>query len=281
MAVAASSIAVAGVRSPVIDSGPAEATEAVVFVHGTPGSGHDWDELIAQVRGFARAIAPDMPGFGAADKPRGFDHTVDGYARHLGGILEQLGVRHAHLVLHDFGGSWGLAWALAHPQALASVTLIDTGVLIDYSWHKYAKVWRVPVAGEVLQATTSRLGFRQLVGRENPGLSREQVDRLYDAGRHRHTKLATRRLFRATDADSGQRTMSAPLRALDPPALVIWGSKDRYVPVEQAERQRTSLPSARVEILEGRGHWPFWEDPDAVAALVVPFLEQQLGRRTR
>ena len=281
MAVAASSIAVGGVRSPVIDTGPADATEAVVFVHGTPGSGHDWDELIRRVRGVARAIAPDMPGFGAADKPRGFDHTVQGYARHLGGILEQLGVRRAHLVLHEFGGSWGLTWALAHPQALASVTLINTGVLIDYSWHRYAKVWRVPVAGEVLQAATSRLGFRQLAGRENPGLSRDQVDRLYDAGKHRQTKLATRRLFRATDADSGERTMSAPLRELDPPALVVWGSEDRYVPVEQAERQRTSLPSARVEILEGRGHWPFWEDPDAVAALVVPFLEQQIGRGRR
>jgi pimeloyl-ACP methyl ester carboxylesterase len=65
---------------------------------------------------------------------------------------------------------------------------------------------------------------------------------------------------------------------MDPPALVIWGSDDRYVPVEQAERQRTSLPSARVEILEGRGHWPFWEDPEAVAALVVEFLEKQIAR---
>jgi len=276
---AISPINVDGVRSPVIDTGPVDATEAVVFVHGTPGSGHDWDALIAPVRGFARVIAPDMPGFGAADKPRGFDHTVAGYARHLGAIVEQLGVQRAHLVLHDFGGSWGLAWALANPRALASVTLIDTGVLIDYTWHRYAKVWRVPVAGELMHATTSRFGFRQLVGRENPGLSREQIDRLYDAGKHRQTKLATRRLFRATDADSGERTMSAPLRELDPPALVIWGSDDRYVPVEQAERQRTSLPSARIEILDGRGHWPFWEDPDAVAALVVPFLEQQVGAR--
>ncbi|CAN5653032.1 hypothetical protein BH20ACT17_BH20ACT17_03400 [soil metagenome] len=75
MAIAASSIAVAGVRSPVIDSGPADADEAVVIVHGTPGSGHDWDGLIAQLRDFARAVAPDMPGFGAVDKPRGFDRV--------------------------------------------------------------------------------------------------------------------------------------------------------------------------------------------------------------
>jgi pimeloyl-ACP methyl ester carboxylesterase len=233
---------------------------------------------MGRVGAFARAIAPDMPGFGGADKPKDFDYTVAGYARHLGGIIDALGVQRAHLVLHDFGGSWGLAWAVAHPEALASVTLINTGVLIDYSWHKYARVWRTPVAGELLQASTSRFGFRQLAGKENPGLRRDQIDRIYDAGKPRATKLATRRLFRATEADSGERELSAPLREIDPPALVIWGSDDRYVPVEQAERQRTSLPSARVEILEGRGHWPFWEDPEAVGALVVDFLQTQVAR---
>ncbi len=210
-------------------------------------------------------------------KPKDFDHTVDGYARHLGGILDQLGVQRAHLVLHDFGGSWGLRWALDHPDALASVMLINTGVLIDYRWHKYARLWRTPVAGEVLQATTSRLAFRQLAGRENPGLSRRQVDHIYDQGKSRRTKLATRRLFRATEATAGEQ-MAQPLRELDPPALVVWGSDDRYVPVQQAERQLRSFPSAGVEILPGRGHWVHWEDPDAVTALVVVCLEQQVGQ---
>jgi pimeloyl-ACP methyl ester carboxylesterase len=277
--VRSSEIAVDSVTSPVFEAGPSDVPEAVVFVHGTPGSGQDWEDLMGQVGGFARAIAPDMPGFGGADKPADFDYTVAGYARHLGGLLDALGVQRAHLVLHDFGGSWGLAWAVAHPDALASVTLINTGVLIDYTWHKYARVWRTPVAGELFQASTSRLGFRQLAGRENPGLRRDQIDRIYDAGHPRATKRATRRLFRATDADSGERELSAPLREIDPPALVIWGSDDRYVPVEQAERQRASLPRARVEILEGRGHWPFWEDPAAVAELVVGFLRPQLAAR--
>ncbi len=273
-----SEISVEGVRSPVLQAGPADAPEAVVFVHGTPGAGRDWEALIEPVSSFARAISPDMPGFGAADKPKRFDYTVDGYARHLGGILRQLGVQRAHLVLHDFGGSWGLQWAVSHPQALASVTLINTGVLIDYRWHKYARIWRTPVAGEALQASTSRFGFRQLAGRENPGLNRDQIDRIYDAGKPRATKAATRALFRATEADSGQKRLSAPLREIDPPALVVWGSDDRYVPVEQAERQLRSLPSARVEILDGRGHWPLWEDPDTVTALVVDFLREHVQR---
>jgi pimeloyl-ACP methyl ester carboxylesterase len=59
------------------------------------------------------------------------------------------------------------------------------------------------------------------------------------------------------------------------PALVLWPTNDPYIPVEQAEHQRQAFPSARVELLEGHGHWPFLEDPDQVASLVVPFLREQ------
>lgn len=268
--------AVAGVKSPVVQAGPAEASEAVVFVHGNPGSGHDWDDLVERVGSFARAIAPTMPGYGDADKPRDFEYTVEGYARHLGALLNRLGVTRAHLVLHDFGGPWGLAWALANREAFASVTLINTGVLIDYRWHKFAKIWRTPVLGEIFQATATRPVFRLLLSRENPKLSSDQLDRIYEQAKAPETKRAVLKLYRATPAKAmGNR--AEPFRKLDRPALVIWGTKDAYLPYVQAERQRESFPSAQVELLEGHGHWLMWEDPERVASLVVPFLQAQLG----
>ncbi|MGH3784409.1 MAG: alpha/beta fold hydrolase [Pseudonocardiaceae bacterium] len=60
--------------------------------------------MVARTGAFARAVAPDLPGYGGADKPDRFEYTIDGYAHHLGGILDQLGIHRAHLVLHDFGG---------------------------------------------------------------------------------------------------------------------------------------------------------------------------------
>jgi pimeloyl-ACP methyl ester carboxylesterase len=278
-AIRSRSIAVDGDRSPVLEGGPEDSPEAVVFVHGNPGTGHDWDDLLPRVSAFARVLAPDMPGFGDADKPRDFPYTVDGYARHLGGLLDQLGVRRAHLVLHDFGGPWGLAWALAHPDAFASLTLINIGVLIGYRWHRYARIWRTPVVGELFQATGNRSAFRKLIGRENPRLPLEAVDRVYDQGRGWPTKRAVLRLYRATPADFGA-PMAPRFRELDPPTLVVWGTADAYLPVEQAERQRQVFPRARVELLEGHGHWVFWEDPERVASLVVPFLREQAGRQT-
>jgi pimeloyl-ACP methyl ester carboxylesterase len=115
------------VRSPVLEGGPDTANgEVVDFVHGNPGSSRDWEDLLAKTSSLARVVALDMPGFGRADKPKGFDYTIGGYARHLGDALKGLGVRRAHLVLHDFGGPWGLAWAAINPHDFASVVLIFT-----------------------------------------------------------------------------------------------------------------------------------------------------------
>jgi pimeloyl-ACP methyl ester carboxylesterase len=80
-------VTVDGVRSPVLQGGPLDAQEAVVFVHGNPGFSEDWRGLSERLSEFARTIAPDMPGYGNADKPSTFDYTVDGYARHLDGLL--------------------------------------------------------------------------------------------------------------------------------------------------------------------------------------------------
>jgi pimeloyl-ACP methyl ester carboxylesterase len=269
-------IVVGGVRSPVAEAGAVDATEAVVFVHGNPGSGNDWEDLVGRVGTFARAVAPDMPGYGDADKPRDFDYTIAGYADHLAAILDELGIDRVHLVAHDFGGPWALRWAADHPGAFASATLINTGVLIDYEWHRLAKAWRTPIVGELLQATATRAVFRLLAGRENPRLPREELDRIYEQFRPWGTKRAVLKLYRASSAASMGELADA-LRALDRPALVVWGTEDAYIPREQAERQRQAFPAARIELLEGHGHWCYLEDPERVASLVVPFLHEQVG----
>ena len=97
-------------KTPCIDLG-GDAREAVLFIHGNPGSGDDFRALAEQIAPFCRVLAPDMPGFGQADKPEGFNYTVDGYADHIEALLEACGVDRVHLALHDFGGGWGLTWA--------------------------------------------------------------------------------------------------------------------------------------------------------------------------
>ena len=271
-------IRVAGLRSPVIEAGSPEAETAVVFVHGNPGSSLDWVDLMQQVGTFSRAIALDMPGLGRADKPADFDYTVPGYARHLSGALGELGVRHAHLVLHDFGGPWGLEWAVNHPEACASLTLINTGVLLDYRWHYLARIWQQPLLGELFMATMTRPGFHLLLKHGNPrGLPRAFVDRMYDDF-DRGTRRAVLRLYRATRDITGlARYLVQALRTHPHPTLVVWGRHDPYLSPRLAYRQREIFPDAQVVILEESGHWPFADDPEGVARAVVPFLRRVTG----
>ncbi len=130
------------------------------------------------------------------------------------------------------------------PDKVASLVLIDTGILVGYRWHYLARIWRAPVVDEIFQATTTRAGFRLLLKHGNPrGLPREFVDRMYN-DYDRGTKRAILKLYRAT-SKPGQRAveLSQALRPLKLPALIVWGRHDPYLtsatPMRSASGRRS------------------------------------------
>jgi pimeloyl-ACP methyl ester carboxylesterase len=261
-----------------IASGPESSREAVVFVHGNPGSADDWEPLVGVCGELMRAVACDLPDFGETVAPEGFQHTVEGYATFLAAGLEQLGIERAHLVAHDFGGPIALVWAAMHVERLASVTLIDTGILPGYRWHTMARIWRTPLLGELVQATTFRSGFRRLLSRAEPrGLPREFVERMYDQY-DRRTRKAVLELYRSTnDPGTAASELTALMKPRDVPALVVWGEKDAYLPSSYAERQREAFPSAEVHVLPASGHWPFVDSPEIVQRLLTEHLRHAVA----
>lgn len=272
-------VVVNGVSSPVSFGGPGDhpdPREAVVFVHGNPDAGGDWEPLMTRVAEFATVVAPDMPGFGGADKRPDQDYTVAGYAAHLAGIVDQLGIQRVHLVAHDFGGPFALTWAAAHPDRLASLTLINTGVLLEYRWHRMAKVWRTPLVGELVQLLATPRATRALLRHDNPGLPDVWVNRIAGHAAPRATKQVILRLYRSTRQEHID-ALAEPLRKREPDTLVVWGDADVYLPVALAHKQHRVFPRARVEILPGVGHWAWLEQPERVAELAVPFLRERVG----
>ncbi len=273
-----SSITVSGIHSPVIEAGPEGASEAVLFVHGNPGSSTDWTALVDAVGERWRAVALDMPGFGKADKPRDFNYHVGAYAEFLEGARSQLGLERVHLVVHDFGGPFGLFWGVQHPDEWASVVLINVGVLPGYRWHKMARCWRTPVLGELVQAWIPRSGWRSAMQRANPkGLPPEFVDKMYD-DYDRGTRRTVLNLYRTTpDPGDAAQQVGEVIAKLHKPALVIWGAKDPFIGVRYAERQREFFDVRDVVIIEESGHWPFQDDSEHVRDAMLSFLADQLG----
>lgn len=264
-----------GVATPVVSAGPETDAEAVVCLHGNPGYSADWADLTPRVAPFSRIVAPDMPGFGDAAKPDGFDYSVPGYTRHLTALLQTLGVRRAHLVLHDFGVAWGLSWALANPDKLASLTLVNVGVQPGYRWHWAARVWRTPGLGELSMATLTHAAFALSLKLSN----RRQLPKAFIDGMYAHFDRATRRavlrLYRATDDLGGPFASRAQaFRSWTCPVCVVWGAGDPYVSASYAERQREFFPRAEISVFKDSGHWPHADDPERFAQVVVPFLRR-------
>lgn len=274
-AIATGEVSVAGLRSPLISAGPEDAPEAVVFLHGNPGSRLDWQALVEGIGEFGRAIAFDMPGFGGSDAPRYFGYRVEDYAAFIDAALDQLGVRRAHLVVHDFGGAFGFCWAAQHPEALESVVMFNTGTWTHARWHRVARLWRRPVVGELVMALTNRRAWRKSLS-AGPALPPAMIDRMYDDF-DRDTRRAVLRLYRSTPlpypaAASWVRTLAE----LDRPALIVWGAADPFLGPRRVEDLHEPFPSAEVVRLDGSGHFPFADNPRAAAEAVLPFLRDRL-----
>lgn len=267
------SIVCEGVRSPYIEAGPADAAEAVVYVHGNPGSKDDWRDLVARTGEFARAIAIDVPGFGRADKPHPheFDYTAAGLGIHLAHQLEQLGIERVHFVGHDFGGPFAIFATLYNPQRTASLSFINSGMLRGYRWHVWARVWRTPLVGELAMMVTNRAAFKRTMG-DLPTAFIAEMWNNFD----KRTRRAVLRLYRTADPED--QAMAVPLlRAANFPSIVIWGDNDPFIAARFAERNLESFPSASIQMIAGGGHWPFIDHPDEVAAVLLPFLRERVG----
>ena len=267
---------VEGLNTSVLVGGAGRPGEAVVFVHGNPDAGSDWMPLMTRVAEVAMVVAPDLPGFGNADPRPDGDYTIYSYARFLDGVISRLGIDRVHLVAHDFGGPFAAAWAADHPQKVASVTFINTGVLLGYRWHRMARVWRTPVLGELsMRFITERMAVK-ILARENPRLSLAWVQTIVGHLMPDKTRKAVLRLYRSTrPGDMDQ--LAARLRQHDHDAQVLFGDADAYIPVEMARRQVEVFPRVEVRVLPGLGHWCWLENTELVADHLLAFLKEKLA----
>ena len=240
----------------------------VLYVHGQPNHGAQWRPFMEHTGG----LAPDLPGFGASGKPGHFPYDIQGYGAWIEAFLEARGVDRYRLVVHDWGAV-GLAAAQAAPERVERLVVIDAvPFLSGYRWLLMARLWRRRLVGELAMGATTKAIMRRLLatldGRAHPDEALDEVWRHFDHG----TQRAILRLYRSAPPDvlarAGER-----LHTLEAPTLILWGGDDRFLEPDFAHRYADALGGdAEVEVLAGRGHWPWLEDPSVVER-VASFLE--------
>ena len=94
------------------------------------------------------------------------------------------------------------------------------------------------------------------------------------------TRNAVLKLYRSSPhPDPAVTDLAAKLKPYNRPALVVWGKADPYLPARKlAERQKDGFPSARIEIFEDSGHWPYHDNPERADEVILTFLEEQYQR---
>jgi pimeloyl-ACP methyl ester carboxylesterase len=244
----------------------------ILYVHGVPNSGVMWRPFLERTGG----LAPDLPGFGRSGKSAGFDYSIRGYGDFLEAYVDRLGLERFSLVMHDWGAV-GLELAMRRPETIERLVAIDlVPFLPGYRWHRTARVWRTPMAGELFMGFSTRWGMKRYLRMERalpPDRVDEFVEEIYPHFDH-GTQRAILKLYRSAPPDvlarAGER-----LGDVTAPALVVWGEDDHFLPTRFASEYAGALGGeARVELVPDAIHW-VWLDQPQVVETVAAFLNGQ------
>ena len=244
----------------------------ILYVHGVPNSGVMWTPFLERTGG----IAPDLPGFGRSGKSAGFDYSIRGYGDFLEAYVDHLGLERFALVMHDWGAV-GLVLAMRRPEAIERLVGIDlVPFLPGYRWHRTARIWRTPGAGELFMGSTTKWGMKRYLRMEKAlpaDLIDAFMDEIYPHFDH-GTQRAILKLYRSAPPDVLERT-GERLADIDAPALIVWGEGDHYLPIHFARDYGDALGGeARVELVPDAAHWIWLDRPDAVDPIAA-FLHGQ------
>lgn len=199
--------------------------QRVVFLHGSPGLGEEWDRFLVDVPAGRYYLAPDRPGFGASDAAPAPELAAQAEA--VLPLLGPEGAPPAVLVGYSFGGPVALRLAADHPDRVAGLVLI--GSAAD------------PVMEEIdpLQEIAALDFFAQLLPAELASSNAELI------------------------ALGPELEALAPaLPRLDLPVVIVQGDSDNLVPADNAAYLRGLMPQARTVMIEGADHFLPWTHPD-------------------
>lgn len=238
----------------------------VVLLHGFANDRSLWREQVQALANRHRIIGPDLRGFGRSPDTDGAPVSMDAYADDVLELLDALGIARAVIGGISLGGYVSLAFALRHPQRVAGLVLADTRASPDDA-----------------QAAEARRAFAREIAKRGPEAVVESYgDKPFRPGCERAVKEAVRDTILAQPVNglvSGTLGMAArpdrrpALASIRVPTLVIHGTEDRFIPVDEARVLHEGIADSRYVLLEGAGHLSCIDTPGPFNAALGAFLE--------
>jgi pimeloyl-ACP methyl ester carboxylesterase len=280
-------IEVGGHRMHYVDEGQGD---PVLMAHGNPSWSFFYRDLIGALKSSHRVIAPDHIGCGHSDKPNDdhYDYTLSTRVADFGILVDSLDLRDITLVVHDWGGMIGMAWAAQHPDRIARLVVMNTAAFpLPATMNLPAPLTlaRTPGIGALLVRGAnafSRGAVRYCVTRRpmSKAVATGYLEP-YDTWAHR---IAVHRFVQDIPLEEDdlaypivRETADTLIRLADKPMLICWGLKDFVFGREFLEEWIRRFPSAEAHRFEDCGHYVLEDAVEEIIPLIREFVDSRSG----
>ena len=250
--------------------------ETVVMLHGSGPGASGWANfnrnLEPLVAAGYRMILMDCPGWSKSDPIVCSGSRSDLNARALKGLLDAIGIDRAHLVGNSMGGHSAVAFALANPERVGKLVLMGggtggaspfapmptEGIKLLQGLYREPTIDNLKKMMSVFVYDTSEL---------TEELFQTRLDNMLSRRDHLENFVASLAANPRQFPDFGPR-----LAEIKAQTLIVWGSNDRFVPMDTGLRLLAGLPNAELHVFNRCGHWAQWEHADKFNRMVLDFL---------
>jgi pimeloyl-ACP methyl ester carboxylesterase len=253
---------------------------AVLLLHGLGCDHRTWLPVLDALARRYTVIAPDLLGHGESDKPRA-DYSIGAFANGMRDLLTVLEIDKVTVIGHSFGGGVAMQFAYQFPERTERLVLVGSGGLgpeVSAAIRAITVTGFYQVMGALTLPVVRQVGSTGLKALSRTGLDQfrdyDEVASIFESFRDPRARAAIRHVVRAVVDWQGQIVTMADRAYLTDamPMCVIWGDKDRVIPVSHADRAAALAPKARVEVIPNAGHFPHKDHPERFVKIVQDFI---------
>jgi pimeloyl-ACP methyl ester carboxylesterase len=253
----------------------------LLLLHGIGDSSETWDQVIEPLSRRFTVIAPDLLGHGESDRPRA-DYGIGAYACGMRDLLSALDIERVSVLGHSLGGGIAMQFAYQFPERCERLIIVGSGGL-GREVHPMLRAAAAPGA-EVVMPLVTQPAMRWLIRnttalvRHAPfvglGPDTDYLVHRFDGLSSGRARSAFLRTLRAGVDSRGQvvTMLDRCYLAAGLPTLIMWGERDRIIPVRHAYAAHRALPGSQLEIFANSGHFPHHDEPDRFATVVRHFM---------
>ena len=249
--------------------------EPVVFLHGFPTSSHLWADVIPLMPAGHRLVVVDLLGYGRSDRPEGRDVSIPAQAERVMALFDALGINYACVVGHDVGGGIAQWLAVHRPTRVSRLALVNSVGFADWPTRD-VKLARAMLPLTRLLPPTWLLSvlrtdlMRGYLDSSRGSHSVEQYVRPFASAEGRDGFVAHMEALSSADTQA----LASRLKNVVAPTSIMTGAHDPFLPVTIAERLRSAIPGATLDIVPDARHFLPEESPERVAATITSLLER-------